>query len=130
MNELNDHIVCLVANYRKIFNNNEKYRYNYLYLLIFMVKKISEEKGLSLFTVFFKSGTIVFIFGVTLIIIDLIVHSFTEGLRFMGTDFAIAGAITIIIAYIYKYHKILGFLMIQLKMKINKQNRSSEWYKP
>jgi hypothetical protein len=95
-----------------------------------MVKKISEEKGLSLFTVFFKSGTIVFIFGVTLIIIDLIVHSFTEGLRFMGTDFAIAGAITIIIAYIYKYHKILGFLMIQLKMKINKQNRSSEWYKP
>jgi uncharacterized membrane protein YcjF (UPF0283 family) len=95
-----------------------------------MVKKISEEKGLSLFTVFFKSGTIVFIFGVTLIIIDLIVHSFTEGLRFMGTDFAIAGAITIIIAYIYKYHKILWFLMIQLKMKINKQNRSSEWYKP
>jgi uncharacterized membrane protein YcjF (UPF0283 family) len=95
-----------------------------------MVKKISEEKGLSLFTVFFKSGTIVFSFGVTLIIIDLIVHSFTEGLRFMGTDFAIAGAITIIIAYIYKYHKILEFLMIQLKMKINKQNRSSEWYKP
>jgi hypothetical protein len=95
-----------------------------------MVKKISEEKGLSLFTVFFKSGIIVFIFGITLIIIDLIVHSFTEGLRFMGTDFAIAGAITIIIAYIYKYHKILEFLIIQLKMKINKQNRSSEWYKP
>lgn len=95
-----------------------------------MVKKISEEKGLSLFTVFFKAGTIIFIFGVTLIIIDLVVHSFTEGLRFMGTDFAIAGAITIVIAYIYKYHKILGFLINQLKMKFNKQNRSSEWYKP
>lgn len=70
------------------------------------------------------------IFGASFILIDLIVNSFTEGLKFMGTYFAIAGIITIIIAYLYRYHKILGFLMIQLKNKINKQNRFSEWDKP
>jgi hypothetical protein len=48
----------------------------------------------------------------------------------MGTNFAIAGSITIIIAYLYKYHKIIGFLMGQLKNKFNKQNRFSEWRKP
>jgi hypothetical protein len=48
----------------------------------------------------------------------------------MGTNFAIAGSITIIIAYLYKYHKIIGFLMGQIKNKFNKQNRFSEWRKP
>jgi hypothetical protein len=95
-----------------------------------MVKKISENKEMPLFKVFFKSGVIILIFGATLILIDFIVHSFTEGLRFMGIDFTIAGIITIIISHLYRYHKILGFLMTQLKMKIKKQNKSSEWHKP
>jgi hypothetical protein len=85
---------------------------------------------LSLFKVFFTSGVLILIFGVAFILIDFIVQSFTEGLRFMGINFAIAGSITIIIAYLYKYHKIIGFLMGQLKNKINKQNRFSEWRKP
>jgi hypothetical protein len=62
--------------------------------------------------------------------IDLIVHSFTEGLRSLGSRFAIAGIICIILAYLYRYHKVLGFLIVQYKNKINKKDKSSEWYKP
>ena len=83
-----------------------------------------------MFKVFFTAGVLVLIFGTAFILVDLIVHSFTEGLRFMGNNFVLAGIIIIIIAYLYKYHKILGFLIGQLKNKFNKQNRFSEWYKP
>jgi hypothetical protein len=63
--------------------------------------------------------------------IDWIVHSFTEGLRVVGTRFTIAGIVSIILAYLYRYHKVLGFLFVQFKRKIsNKQDKSSGWYKP
>ncbi|MBA3978229.1 MAG: hypothetical protein H0X50_08580 [Nitrosopumilus sp.] len=62
--------------------------------------------------------------------IDWIVHSFTEGLRSVGTRFTIAGIISIILAYLYRYHKVLGFLIVQFKRKLNKKDESSEWYKP
>jgi len=96
-----------------------------------MGNEISTNKELPLFKVFFTIGIIVLIAGVSFIIIDLIVHSFTEGLREIGTRFTIAGIISILLAYLYKYHKIIGFIMSQLKNKINKQDSSfSEWYKP
>jgi hypothetical protein len=83
-----------------------------------------------LFRVFFRVGIIVIIVGIFFIVIDLLVHSFTEGLRSLGTRFIIAGAISITIAYLYKYHKILGFLMSQVKNKVKKQDRFSQWGKP
>jgi hypothetical protein len=58
------------------------------------------------------------------------VHSFTEGLRIVGTRFTIAGIVSIILAYLYRYHKVLGFLIVQFKHKISKQDKSSEWHKP
>ena len=83
-----------------------------------------------MFKVFFRVGTIVIIVGVFFIVIDLLVHSFTEGLKSRGTRFIIAGAISIAIAYLYKYHKIIGFLISQIKNKIKKQDRFSQWDKP
>jgi hypothetical protein len=83
-----------------------------------------------LFRVFFRVGIIVIIVGVFFIVIDLLVHSFTEGLRSLGIRFIVAGTISITIAYLYKYHKILGFLMSQLKNKVKKQDRFSQWGKP
>ncbi|HEX5518851.1 MAG TPA: hypothetical protein VFX18_00265 [Candidatus Nitrosocosmicus sp.] len=63
--------------------------------------------------------------------IDVIVNSFTEGLRFLGINFIIAGTITIVISYLIRYYKMIGFLIGQLKNKINKkQDRFSEWHKP
>lgn len=83
-----------------------------------------------MFRVFFRVGIIVIIVGIFFIVIDLLVHSFTEGLRSLGIRFIIAGTISIIIAYLYKYHKILGFLMSQVKNKVKKQDRFSQWGKP
>jgi drug/metabolite transporter (DMT)-like permease len=84
-----------------------------------------------LFKVFFTVGILVLVCGVTFIMIDWIVHSFTEGLRVVGTRFTIAGIVSIILAYLYRYHKVLGFLLVQFKHKIrNKQDKSSEWHKP
>ncbi len=84
-----------------------------------------------MFKVFFTVGILVLVCGVTFVMIDWIVHSFTEGLRVVGTRFTIAGIVSIILAYLYRYHKVLGFLFVQFKRKIsNKQDKSSEWYKP
>ncbi|MGN6822939.1 MAG: hypothetical protein ACTHJ7_09255 [Candidatus Nitrosocosmicus sp.] len=63
--------------------------------------------------------------------IDVIVNSFTEGLRFLGINFIIAGTITIVVSYLIRYYKMIGFLIGQLKNKISKkQDRFSEWHKP
>lgn len=83
-----------------------------------------------LFKVFFTVGILVLVCGVSFVMIDWIVHSFTEGLRIVGTRFTIAGIVSIMLAYLYRYHKVLGFLFVQFKLKINKQDKSSEWYKP
>jgi hypothetical protein len=48
----------------------------------------------------------------------------------LGINFVIAGIITIIISYLIKYNKVIGFLLSQLKNKIKKQDRFSEWHKP
>ena len=85
---------------------------------------------MSLFRVFFRVGIIVIIGGIFFIVIDLIVHSFTEGLKSLGIRFIMAGTISIAIAYLYKYHKIIGFLIRQVKNKIKKQDRFSQWGKP
>jgi drug/metabolite transporter (DMT)-like permease len=84
-----------------------------------------------LFRVFFTVGILVLVCGVSFVIIDLVVHSFTEGLRIVGTRFTIAGIVSITLAYLYRYHKVLGFLFVQFKRRIsNKQDNSSGWYKP
>lgn len=83
-----------------------------------------------MFKVFFRVGIIVIIAGVFFIVIDLLVHSFTEGLKSLGARFIMAGTISIAIAYLYKYHKIIGFLISQVKNKIKKQDRFSQWDKP
>lgn len=95
-----------------------------------MVKRLLESREMPLFNVFFKSGIIIFLFGLTLILIDIIVHSFTEGLRFMGIDFFIVGILVIVIAYLYRYHKIIGFIIAQLKMRITGKDKTTSWYKP
>lgn len=92
--------------------------------------EITENKELPLFKAFFTAGAIIFIFGAAFILIDIIINSFTEGLRFLGINFVIAGIITIIISYLIKYNKVIGFLLSQLKNKIKKQDRFSEWHKP
>ncbi|HEY6536428.1 MAG TPA: hypothetical protein VIY08_11630 [Candidatus Nitrosocosmicus sp.] len=95
-----------------------------------MVKRLLESKEMPLFNVFFKSGIIIFFFGLTLILVDIIVHSFTEGLRFMGIDFFIVGILVIVIAYLYRYHKIIGFIITQLKMRIKGRDKTTNWYRP
>ncbi|MDQ4073660.1 MAG: hypothetical protein M3162_05065 [Thermoproteota archaeon] len=73
---------------------------------------------------------LVFIFGLAFIFIDLIVKSFTEGLREIGYRFVVAGIVSISIGYLYRYHKPLRFIMSNLKKKITKQDRFSEWGRP
>jgi hypothetical protein len=89
-----------------------------------------ENKEIPLFKAFFTAGALIFVFGAAFVIIDVIVNSFTEGLRFLGINFMIAGAITIIISYLIRYYKMIGFLIGQIKIKINKQDKFSEWHKP
>jgi membrane-bound ClpP family serine protease len=89
-----------------------------------------ENKEIPLFKAFFTAGALIFVFGAAFVIIDVIVNSFTEGLRFLGINFMIAGAITIIISYLIKYYKMIGFLIGQIKNKISKQDKFSEWHKP
>ncbi len=91
---------------------------------------MSSAKELPLFKVFFTVGMLVFIFGLSFIFIDLIVKSFTEGLREIGYRFVVAGIVSISIGYLYRYHKPLGFIMSNLKKKITKQDRFSEWGRP
>jgi hypothetical protein len=61
---------------------------------------------------------------------DIVINSFTVGLREIGVRFVFIGIVTIGIAYVYKYHIILSFILKNFKNKLIDQDRFSRWYKP
>ena len=95
-----------------------------------MWNKISTKNDLPLFKAFITIGILVIIFGLAFIIIDLVVNEFTEGLRLIGSRFVIVGIVTIAIAFIYKNHVVIGFILRQFKNRLTDQDRFSKWYKP
>ena len=92
--------------------------------------KISAKNDLPLFKAFVTIGILVIVFGLAFIIIDLVVNEFTEGLRLIGSRFVIVGIVTIAIAFIYKHHVIIGFLLRRFKNRLTDQDRFSKWYRP
>jgi purine-cytosine permease-like protein len=92
--------------------------------------KISAKNDLPLFKAFVTIGILVIVFGLAFIIIDLVVNEFTEGLRLIGSRFVIVGIVTIAIAFIYKHHVVIGFLLRRFKNRLTDQDRFSKWYRP
>ena len=95
-----------------------------------MWDKISAKNDLPLFKAFVTIGILVIFFGLAFIIIDLVVNEFTEGLRLIGSRFIIVGIVTIAIAFVYKHHVVIGFILRQFKNRLTDQDRFSKWYKP
>ena len=95
-----------------------------------MWDKISAKNDLPLFKAFITIGILVILFGLAFIIIDLVVNEFTEGLRLIGSRFIIVGIVTIAIAFVYKHHVVIGFILRQFKNRLTDQDRFSKWYKP
>lgn len=95
-----------------------------------MWDRISTKNDLPLFKAFVTIGILVIIFGLAFIIIDLVVNEFTEGLRIIGSRFVIVGIVSIAIAFIYKNHVVIGFILRQFKNRLTDQDRFSKWYKP
>ena len=95
-----------------------------------MWNKISTKNDLPLFKAFITIGILVILFGLAFIIIDLVVNEFTEGLREIGSRFVIVGIVTIAIAFVYKHHVVIGFILRQFKNRLTDQDRFSKWYKP
>jgi hypothetical protein len=91
---------------------------------------ISSKNDLPLFKAFITIGILVILFGLAFIIIDLVVNEFTEGLREIGSRFVILGIVTIAIAFVYKHHVVIGFILRQFKNRLTDQDRFSKWYKP
>lgn len=92
--------------------------------------KISAKNDLPLFKAFVTIGILVIFFGLAFIIIDLVINEFTEGLRVIGSRFVIVGIVTIAIAFVYKHHVVIGFLLRQFKNRLTDQDRFSKWYRP
>ena len=92
--------------------------------------KISAKNDLPLFKAFVTIGILVIVFGLAFIIIDLVVNEFTEGLRLIGSRFVIVGIVTIAIAFVYKHHVVIGFLLRRFKNRLTDQDRFSKWYRP
>ncbi|HSA75595.1 MAG TPA: hypothetical protein VLE21_05340 [Candidatus Nitrosocosmicus sp.] len=61
---------------------------------------------------------------------DILINAFTEGLREIGVRFVFVGLATIGIAYVYKYHIVIGFILNNFKNKLIDQDRFSRWYRP
>lgn len=95
-----------------------------------MWDKFSTKNDLPLFKAFITIGILVILFGSAFIIIDLVVNEFTEGLREIGSRFVIVGTVTIAIAFVYKHHVVIGFILRQFKNRLTDQDRFSKWYKP
>ena len=95
-----------------------------------MCDKIPAKNDLPLFKAFITIGILVILFGLAFIIIDLVVNEFTEGLREIGSRFVILGIVTIAIAFVYKHHVVIGFILRQFKNRLTDQDRFSKWYKP
>ena len=95
-----------------------------------MWDKISAKNDLPLFKAFITIGILVILFGLAFIIIDLVVNEFTEGLREIGSRFVILGIVTIAIAFVYKHHVVIGFILRQFKNRLTDQDRFSKWYRP
>jgi hypothetical protein len=91
---------------------------------------ISSKNDLPLFKAFITIGILVILFGLAFIIIDLVVNEFTEGLREIGSRFLIVGIVTIAIAFVYKHHVVIGFILRQFKNRLTDQDGFSKWYKP
>ncbi|TVP41515.1 hypothetical protein NARC_30230 [Candidatus Nitrosocosmicus arcticus] len=51
-------------------------------------------------------------------------------MREIGSRFVIVGIVTIAIAYIYKHHVVIGFILRRFKNKLTDQDKFSKWYKP
>ena len=92
--------------------------------------KISAKNDLPLFKAFVTIGILVIVFGLAFIIIDWVVNEFTEGLRLIGSRFVIVGIVTIAIAFVYKHHVVIGFLLRRFKNRLTDQDRFSKWYRP
>jgi hypothetical protein len=61
---------------------------------------------------------------------DILINAFTQGLREIGIRFVFAGLAAIGIAYVYKYHMVIGFILNNFKNKLIDQDRFSRWYRP
>lgn len=61
---------------------------------------------------------------------DIVINAFTEGLREIGMRFVFMGSITIGLAYVYKHHIMIGFILKNIKNKLIGQDRFSRWYRP
>lgn len=59
--------------------------------------------------------------------IDYTIHSFTEGIRELGIRFVIAGSVSISIGYVYRYHKLLIYILKQIKDKASNNDKYREW---
>lgn len=64
----------------------------------------------------------VVICGIGFILLDYIVHSFTEGIRELGIRFVIAGSASITLGYIYRYHKLLSYIIKQAKNRVGNKD--------
>jgi hypothetical protein len=92
--------------------------------------KIPAKNDLPLFKAFITIGILVILFGLAFIIIDIVVNEFTEGLREIGIRFVIVGMVTIAIAFVYRHHVVIGFILRRFKNKLTDQDSFSKWYKP
>lgn len=70
------------------------------------------------------------LFGLAFVLMDVWINAFTGGLREIGIRFVVVGTITVGIAYVYKYHTIIGFILRNFKNRLLAQDRFSRWYKP
>ena len=95
-----------------------------------MCDKIPAKNDLPLFKAFITIGILVILFGLAFIFIDIVVNEFTEGLREIGNRFVILGIVTIVIAFVYKHHVVIGFILRRFKNRLTDQDRFSKWYKP
>lgn len=107
--------------------------HNYLaliHLIQLWWNKISIGNSSPLFKAFITIGILVFLFGLSFVLMHIVINSFTEGFREIGIRFVFIGMITIGLAYVYKYHIIISFILRNFKNKLVDQDRFSRWYKP
>ncbi|MGE3400901.1 MAG: hypothetical protein AB7I49_16725 [Candidatus Nitrosocosmicus sp.] len=107
--------------------------HNYLTLIHLISSwwnNISIANSSPLFKAFITIGILVCLFGLSFVFMDVVISSFTEGLREIGIRFIFIGIISIAIAYVYKHHIVISFILRNFKNKLIDQDRFSRWYKP
>ena len=95
------------------------------------------SKSTTEYTVLFKpllaAGTIVVAFGVVCIWIGISVVSPKEdgeGFKIIGIRFLIGGIVSITLAFIAKYFRLIKYLLKQISFKGKSGDKFSDWYKP